>query len=176
MAEAAKSLDFSDFYTYGAAAPAGAGYAEPTVTPEDIPSAQELPRPKEHVAVRRTAGVSLFAIFGSVFVGILMIFTMLAQINYNEVASQAVDMDSQISALTEQQRKLEITFESVVDMKEVERYARDELGMSKPEAEQVTVIQGADDKAEIIDNNNDDNALRGFGSFISSLVGYFKQG
>jgi len=103
-----------------------------------------------------------------------MIFVMLAQINYNEAAGEIVHLNAQLDRLTEQQRRLEITFESVIDMKEVERYARDERGMSKPEADQVAVIHNVPaDRVEILDGS-DEGALQGLGSFVSSLLDNFR--
>jgi hypothetical protein len=55
-------------------------------------------------------------------------------------------------------------------MKEVEQYARDVLGMSKPDNYQMAVIQSAErDRAEVL-AVADRGALREFGSFISSLL------
>ena len=180
MAEAARALEFEDFYTHGSAAPAGAEYAEPAARPAGIPLPQERQRQRqraEEVAVRqRMPAISPFAIFGSAFVAILMTFAVLAQINYNEVAGEAVRLNAQLSVLEAKEKRLEITFESVVDMKEIERYARDELGMSRPMVEQVAVIQSMQiDKAEIIGSEESEDALEGLGSFLSSLAEYFKR-
>ena len=179
-AEAARVLDYSDEYIRGTAVPARAPDAEPMAQPAGIPLPQETFRQKERAraaeAAQRAPAVSMFAIFGAVFVGILMIFAVLAQINYNELASETVRLNSQIKDLTEQERMLEITFENVVDMKEVERYARDELGMSRPDAEQVAVIQSPQqDSVEITASGGEEGSLHGFGSFISSLAGYFSK-
>ena len=179
--ETARVLDYSDEYIYGTEVPARRRYEEPEEAPVETASPRESLRPAEQAAAATAArsfhGVSMFAIFGSLFVGVLMIFAILAQINYNEVADQTTKLKGQLRNLEEQERRLEITFESVVDMKEVERYARDVLGMSKPDAEQVTVIQDIQqDTAEIVDSSaGNDNALHGFGSFISSLVEYLKR-
>ena len=177
MAEAARVFDE---FTYGSAAPARETYAEPAEQFE-VQSPQEILRRRERAraaaaAAQRTPVVSVFAVFGAVIIGVLMIFAVLAQVSYNEVASETVRLNAQIRSLEEQERRLEIAFESVVDMKEVERYARDVLGMSKPEAEQVAIIQSVQsDTAEIVDNGEKESALRGFGSFISSLTEYFRR-
>ena len=177
MAEAARVLEFPDEYIYGTAIPARQPDAVP-LPAADSPE-EELQRQRERVrtaAAQNVPGISMFAILGSVFVSILMIFTILAQISYNEVASETVRLNTQINNLAEQERLLEIAFDSVVDMKEVERYARDVLGMSKPENEQVAVIKSVQaDTAEIIRDGAEANPLSGLGSFISSLTEYFKR-
>ena len=175
-AEAAKALDYSNEYVYGTAIPKRRTDDFPDESAVEIPSARESLQPAERTAVRRAPVLSLFSVFGALFVGALMIFAILAQISYNEVASETIRLNAQIKGLKEQERILEIKFESVIDMKEVERYARDVLGMSKPEAEQVAVIQSVQqDTAEIITNSGEERPLRGLGSFISSLAKYFKR-
>jgi hypothetical protein len=105
-----------------------------------------------------------------------MVFTILAQVRYNEVASDIVRLNAQLTALEEEEKRLEIAFESVVDMKEIERYARDVLGMSIPEVQQVAIIQGEQqDSAKIVARDEDEGWFRGITSFISSLTDYFKK-
>jgi len=179
-AEAARTLEYTESYFYGSAAPAREPYAEPAPRPIATPLPQERLRQREDAfdaeAAQKAPAISLFAVFGAVFAGILMIFVMLAQINFNAIAAETVRLNTQLGELMEQERKLSIQFESVIDMKEVERYAKDVLGMSKPDADQVAVIHAVRfDRAEIIDSGGDESALNGFGSFISSLMEYFKR-
>ena len=95
--------------------------------------------------------VSLFAIVGFLVIATLMIFVMLAQVNYNEILRETVRLNTHLDILREQQRVLAITFESAINMDEIERYAKDVLGMSKPEAEQVTVLRSMPmDRVEVI--------------------------
>jgi len=177
-AEAARVLDFDDEYYFGSAAPAREIFEEPAAPPVEIPQPQEraLQRQKERAAAaaRALPGISLFAIFGSLTAAVLMIFVMLAQISYNETAAETVRLNAELLELTEQQRRLEITYENVIDLKEIEQYARDVLGMSKPEADQIAVIHRMpDDRAEVVEAS-DESSLDGLGAFISSLMKYFK--
>ena len=178
MAEAARELEFPEDYIHGSAAPAGAGYVTQGARPAQSPMAEEWIRQRERAreaaAAQYVPRVSLFAVFGSVFAAALMVFVVLAQISYNEIASETVKLNAQFAVLTEQQRRLEITFESVVDMKEIEQYARDVLGMSNPIGYQSAVIPGAtQDRAEVL-AIADRSTLRDFGSFISSLLDVFR--
>jgi len=177
-AEAARVLGYDNKYYYGSAAPAREIFEEQPSGPVEYP----LPQEKVHRKQREIAasvevgahGVSMFAVFGSIFAAVLMIFVVLAQISYNEIASDTVRLNAQLNELTEQQRRLEITFESVIDMKEVERYARDVLGMSSPEADQMAAARYVpSDRAEVIEVSGDDSG-DGLGSFVSSLLKYFK--
>ena len=176
MAEAARKLGYEYGY-YGSTAPAYEPYEEQDTGPIEIPVPQERSRAAERAgsAVRSAPAVSLFAVFGAVFAGILMVFVILAQINYNEIAGETVKLDTQFAELTEQERKLEIEFESVIDMKEIERYARDTLGMSRPDSGKSPSVQNVlSDRAEILGGGDEDGAQSGFGAFISSLFEYFK--
>ena len=177
-AEAARVLEYFDYDYFGTAAPARAPYVEPLFEPEVIPAPQEQTGYREKtktVAVPSAPTVSLFAVFGTVLAGILLLFVVLAQISYNEIANETVRLNKQFLELQEQGRKLEIAFESVVDMKEVERYARDTLGMSRPGADQVAIIQSIPvDRAMIIDSEDEKGVLSGLGTFLSSLLDYFR--
>jgi len=179
-AEAARVLEFPDDYIHGSAAPAGVKHAIPEAEQVSIPMEEEQLRPRERTrptaGVKATQAVSLFAVIGTLFAGALMVFVVLAQVTYNEIANETVRLNAQYEELTEQQRRLEITFESVIDMKEVERYARDVLGMSRPEADVVAIVYSApNDKVEILGGAPEEDALSGFGSFISSLLEHFKK-
>jgi cell division protein FtsL len=177
-AEAARAIGFDSEYYFGSAAPAREVFDSPPPKPAEIPIPQErtLQRQKERAAAaaRSVPGVSLFAISGALFAAVLMVFVVLAQISYNEAAAETVRLNTRLQALTEQQRRLEITYENVIDMKEIERYAEDVLGMSKPEADQIAIVKSMPyDKAEVI-CESENGWLDGLGSFISSLTKYFK--
>ena len=177
-AEAARVLDYTDSGYYGSAAPVEVPYARPYEKPVDIPIPREQTRPDERAkeaGLQHAPAVSLFALFGTVFAGILMIFVVLAQISYSEIAGETVRLSAQLSQLAEQERRLEIEFENAIDMKEVERYARDTLGMSRPDNSQVAIVRSLPiDSVEIIDAGGTEGRLSGIGSFISSLLEYFR--
>ena len=180
--EAARALNYDNSAYYGTAAPAQAPVAAPVPdVPERVekPVPQERVRPKERskTAQEATVGsISLFAVFGTLLAGILMVFVVLAQINYNEIASETVRLRSQQSGLEAQRRKLEIEFESAIDIKEVERVARDVIGMSRQNTDQAAIAMRIPaDSAQILSSSGETGGLRGFGSFISSLLEYFSK-
>ena len=177
-AEAARSLEYLNSLYYGSAAPALEPYEEPSTKPIETPYEQEIPETVVRERARTTQStpvLSLFAVFGAVFTGVLMIFVMLAQVNYNEIAGEIVRLDNQLNELFEQGRTLEVEFENVIDMKEVERYARDSLGMAKPDADQVAIIRTiSGDMAEIVIPESESRSISGFASFLSSLIEHFR--
>jgi cell division protein FtsL len=193
MAAAARVIRSPNGYNFGTSAPAykpvyRPGFepdTEPASEPPDEPGVSPAPAQKTQKrpltrrqrlrAQRRAPGVSLFSMVGAVATAVLMVFVILAQISYNEVTTETVRLNNRLRELTEEERRLKITFESVIDMKAVELYARDVLGMSKPEADQISVIKSnPKDKAVILDDG-EEGELKGFGNFMSSLFEYFKR-
>jgi len=120
-------------------------------------------------------GISVFAVLGTVFVAILMVFVVLAQINFNETAAESVRLNVLINELSARHRALELSFESAVDIKEVERFARDELGMSRPDANHVILINASPRDTAMIMNSGEERGIQGFGNFLRSLTEYFRR-
>jgi cell division protein FtsL len=177
MAEPARVLDY-DYYNHGSAAPARQWRPQEAGIPVETPRSQERARLRERAraaeAVRKLPGISLFAIVGSITAVTMMVFVILAQITFSQTASEAARLNSQLMALTEQHRRLEIAFESVIDMNEIERYARDVVGMTRPHARQTAIIKStSSDRGEVL-APPDRGELREFGTFISSLLDHFR--
>ena len=124
---------------------------------------------------KRVPGISVFSVFGTLIVSVLMVLVVLAQISYNEAASESVRLSAQVMELTEQHRVMELAFESSINIKEVERIARDELGMSKPDASQVVVIRSEPRDYATVVQNEEAEGEQGFVEFIRSLTDYFRR-
>ena len=125
--------------------------------------------------IKRVPGISVFAIIGTLIISVLMVFVVLAQVNYNEAASEAVRLSAHLRELTEMHRTLELAFESSIDIKEIERVARDELGMSRPDTAQIISITTTprDTATVVVDDTG--RGLQGFTDFIKSLTEYFRK-
>jgi len=128
------------------------------------------------VAVKRVPGISFFAAVGTLIVSFLMVLVVLAQINYNEAASESAGTNAQLRELAEKHRMLELEFERSIDIKEVERFAKDELGMSRPDAAQVILISAEPRDSATAINTEEEHGAQGFGEFVKSLTEYFKRG
>ena len=184
MAAQAAALDYTRYASYGAgstaAVPAEEGYYGPAARPREIPAAipAEVPgertRAKPAATPKSTYSLSLFAIVGTAFVMALMLFVVLANISYVEATNETVKLEARIAELTAEERKLQIEYEQTFNMNEIERYAVDVLGMTKPESEQVSVMRAAtEDRAQVLEVA-DEGGIKGIGSFLSSLLAYFK--
>jgi len=171
------------YYNHGTAAPTIQAMVEAETRRAEMPMPKPQPpavkkREKRRdfvkAAKKQASGISIFAILGTLFVAVLMVFVVLAQINYNETAAESVRLNILINDLTERYKALELSFESAVEIKEVERFARDELGMSRPDAGQIIIISSTPRDSAIIIDNKEERGIQGFGNFLKSLTEYFK--
>jgi len=172
-----------NYYNYGTTAPSIKAMVDAETRRVEMPDAKTTAakekvhrqnKVKEVLTAKTVPGISVFAVLGALFVSVLMVFVVLAQINYNETAGETARMSAQLSDLADKHRVLELTFESVIDIKEVERFARDELGMSRPDAGQVEIISATPRDSAIVINNGQERGMQGFGTFLKSLTEYFK--
>ncbi|MCL2249765.1 MAG: cell division protein FtsL [Oscillospiraceae bacterium] len=141
-----------------------------------VKSTQQKTVAKEKVAakVKAPSGISVIAVIGTLVVCALMILSILAQINHNEVAIETARLSVEVRELAETHRALSLAFESSINIREVERIARDELGMSRPDASQVvTITSRPRDRAFVIHHEYEEDQ-NGFVAFITSLFDYFR--
>ena len=171
------------YHNYGTAAPTIKSMVDAETrrlyNPQAKPvSAKErerrLEKTKAVEAVKTAPGISVFAALGTMFVAVLMVFVVLAQINYNETAGETARLNIQLSELSERHRVLELAFERAIDINEIERFARDELGMSRPDAGQVIVISTQARDSAFVVESEEERGVQGFGTFLRSLIDYFR--
>jgi len=130
---------------------------------------------KDFAEKKRVPGISVFALIGTLVISVLMVFVVLAQVNYNETASEAVRLSTHLRELTDMHRTLELAFESSIDLKEIERVARDELGMSRPDAAQIIAAPAAPRDVGMVVNEDEKQGMYGFAEFLKSLTNYFRR-
>jgi len=119
----------------------------------------------------------MFAILGTAAIFVVLVLVVLAHVYHNGVLSETSRLSSQLNQLLEEERRLEIAFESVICMTFIEQQARDVLGMSRPDYDQVIIIENLpSDRAEVVVSAEEEGALRGFASFLSSLLEYLWRG
>ena len=177
-----------NYYTHGSVAPTIQAMVEAETRRMQLLQTEAPPKKKvqvkkeqvrhhekaKAVVEKAVPGISVFAVLGTLFVAVLMVFVVLAQINFNETAAESVRLNVLIGELNEKQRALELSFESALDIKEVERFARDELGMSRPDAGQIIVFSSTPRDTAIVLNTGEDRGIQGFGNFLKSLTEYFR--
>lgn len=134
---------------------------------------KRLERDLAAAEVKARSGISVIAFLGTIVVCTLMILLILAHVNHNEAAIETARLSVEVRELTETHRALSLAFESSINIREVERIARDELGMSRPDAAQVIFINTLPrDRAFVIHHEYEDDRY-GFMTFITSLFDYF---
>jgi cell division protein FtsL len=166
--------------TRSAAARSGAAvrpaYA-PEVKPARRPEESRAKKPARKAVRRRQKayGLSLFAVCGFALVAVMMVFVLLSHIKYNEITSEVAQLQTRLAALNEEERKLKIAYEDAFDVNEVETYATNVLGMTKPlDSQLATVATAASDKAVVLATSAQENSRTSIGTFLMSLVSYFK--
>lgn len=185
MASQAAALKYASRATYGSVAydleRVRPGYIPreiPNERPAEIPATRPVARPKTS-AMERTKnayGISVFAIAGTAIITVLIVFVLLAYVQYTEVSNETVALQSQLSELSAAENKLLISYESAFNINEIEEYATTVLGMVKPTGDQIsTVATTTEDRAVILESETENvGFLTGITSFLTSLVEYFK--
>ena len=126
------------------------------------------------VEIKAPSGISVLAVFGTILVVGLMILSILAQIHHNEAAIETARLSVEVRQLTETHRALSLAFESSINIREVERIARDELGMSRPDATQIITLNTLPRDRAFVVVPEYEYAEGGFIEFITSLFDYFR--
>ncbi|MDR0838737.1 MAG: hypothetical protein LBN99_03745 [Oscillospiraceae bacterium] len=177
MAEAALR---QDSYIYSSALPEEA-LPFPQAGEQSAPfeDARAIPRPA------RKPRISLFSIFGFAFVAALAITCTLSYVELTEVSTDITGIreikgkvkpkagiTDKLNALTTEYSALRIEYERTFDMNAIERYAIDELGMTRTTAVSERVISAVPEDKAIIPATARNNG--GIKEFITSLLAYFK--
>lgn len=135
--------------------------AKPPVRERVVPRDESIPR----------QSVSLLAITGVMAAVVLLIFALMAHVQFTQISAEAQALQSQLSVLAEENSKLTIAYESALNLTEIEDYAINTLGMQKPHSDQIHYVNSAaQDKATILTSGE---TAKG-GDLISSLLEYFR--
>ena len=147
--------------------------------PARKPAQAPKTRQDQHKArkAQRYYRISLLGVAGFAVVAVLMVFVVLAHIKYTEISAETVSLQAQLEELAEEERMLKITYEDIFDVNEVEEYATNVLGMTKPGQDQIATISSEnEDKAVLPEGDaNSSGSEENMVAFLASLVAYFKQ-
>jgi hypothetical protein len=179
---AAAAVDYAAVYSGGMAGASAARTRAGAYAPEGAGGAYaERPavrvRESARTRARHAAGVSPFAMLGFATVAVLMVFVILAHVSLNSASRATAEMETRLDALTQEERRLKISYENAFDASEIEAYAINTLGMI-PASDGVTgIINIAPaDRAEIINSSAAPKPgfIDNMADFILSLLEYFK--
>lgn len=115
--------------------------------------------------------VVLFAAALSLLLMIVYSYMQLSSLNSEQGA-----MEKELSALQKQENLLRKQYESAMDLRKIERFATEELGMVKPEASQIVYLNLAGrDHAEIIEQKTFWSSVKNLFSTVGvSIVEYLE--
>ncbi len=144
--------------------------------PLDIPAAPEVE--DEVVAageIASTQALSPIAVIGYAIAAVLLVFSLLSRVQLTQLSDQCVALETSLAALQEQEAKLLISYESSLNLPEIESYAINTLGMQKPRSDQIRYISGdVQDRAVVLTGTGEQtNFVNRVGDFISSFLEYF---
>ena len=119
--------------------------------------------------------VSPFAVVGCVCVLALLFMMLLSYISLAEISKESVDLNAQLEILNNEETRLKLNYERAFDLNEVERYATNELGMTKAGESQVCYISNntADQAVVLQVEGNGEGVISYLGTFLSRLVDVF---
>ena len=131
---------------------------------------------KASVLVRSRQGFSPLALMGAACVVILLVMSLLAQIQLVNISSKAVAMERQIATLEAERDRLMVEYETVFNLKDVEEYAVGVLGMQEPRDDQVYYLSNVSsaDKAVVITRTDGSDMLSlCMEDILASIKAYF---
>jgi len=170
-----------DAYTYANPILDDAVAAIPTALPKAIPVA--VPRPAHKPRL------SVFSVLGFLFIGLLAVLCMLSRVELTRLSAEItgvtaiagkveakVGLDQRLTKLREENRALRIEYERTFDLRAIELYATQELGMVKYSntATVMSTMTAPADKA-VIPESEQSSALQSATEFLGSLTEYFKR-
>lgn len=134
-------------------------------------------RERAEVSVR--SAVSPAIVLGFAVAAIMLCLVLLSYVRLTELSVQAGEVANELTELQTTYTKLRVVYESTFDLEEIETYARDVLGMTTPEAEQINYVDfSTPDKAVILEDTDvvDDakGIVSGIRDFLVSITEYFK--
>lgn len=133
------------------------------------------PDVRQTAAVRNHQGVSVISLLGAAAAALLLVMMLLAQIRLTDISYTAAELEDQISALELERDKLTVEYETTFNLKDVEQYAVDVLGMQEPDSQQIYYLTGvaSADKAVVITKDDTDMFSLGIADMLASIKAYF---
>ncbi len=150
-------------------------------TAPELPELPEnQPQQAEKLVVRARAEVSALAVLGFVLVLALLVMVISGYVRLYELSSQNAALTDELTALQEEQDRLEASYESKLDMEQIKTVAASELGMKVPTEKQIVYLDMSGEDTAVVYDSDDmgvGSVLRalknGFGYLIDYIRAYF---
>lgn len=137
-------------------------------------------RTKVKTRVRRDNGQKIVpsAVLGYLCAGFMLVLVLMSYIQLTVISDQTVELKSDLTQLEEEASKLAFEYESAFGLKEIEKYAKEELGMIEPASSQIYYVESSlkDEAVVLADEGGEEskNILSGVISFLGTFMEYFK--
>lgn len=147
--------------------------AQPLERPQRLPDAPARKEPKQRLRLH----VSWFTIVGGAFALFLLVAVVFSFVRLYEEQSRVAALQQVSAALTQEQERLTATYEQSLDLKQVEKRAR-QLGMREIQPSQIREIEiAAGDTTQVFDAPEERNIVEqvfdAFRSLFLDAVEYF---
>lgn len=108
----------------------------------------------------------------SVLTAVIVTAGLFVKVELTKAIDENAALKQELSDLNEANVRLEIEYESLINLSELEEYAKTALGMQKPESEKIIQIDvNVQDKAEILK----DSAKTETDKLVSSIMEYLSE-
>ena len=172
MAYIDRLREFNNMYYNGSAA-----YDIPMWEEEQPKELDPRLKPKYKKGIQTAYHISAFAIIGYFAIVLTFILLLTVYVQYTAVSAEATEYQNHIQELKDEERILTIKYEQTFDMREVELYAKSQLGMDEPKKQQIGYISlNVEDKAIVYTTNEEDfNVFAGLYEVLISAADSFKK-
>ncbi|NLO47319.1 MAG: hypothetical protein GX111_03215 [Clostridiales bacterium] len=163
---------------YNSAVPAVPARDIPVPEQERAEAAREYHRAGERQGTRalKKQSISAFSVVGIICIAALMLVTLLSYVSLTKISAETVELTERMKTLKDEETRLQLEYESALDLNAVESYATHVLGMSKPGDNQIFYIRtDAADQAEILHTEQGGSGLLDFfSSILTTLSDIFR--
>lgn len=118
------------------------------------PELKEIPKPKKRLI---TPGVAVLNVFLCILVVSVLTVIMVGNARLNELTLEISSANKQLAALQDEEKKLNVELDRRIDLRNIEEYAKNNLGMQKLMKSQIIYVNlSGEDEAVIVDNGKSD--------------------
>jgi hypothetical protein len=165
---------YREAYVHGTAAPKR----------KAVEAAEAVQQVRAEVQARpvRAYGISFSTVLCLLGTLALVVMLLMNYVNMTSITDRSVRLKEELAQLKEDELVLKAQYQSAIDLKEIERYAIEELGMMVPGANNIVYIDMSGPDKVVISGNgaSDENARTDTGEtsgnfgLLSAIVEYFK--
>ena len=135
---------------------------------------QEQTHQEEVRHARRVHPMGILCSLGAVVTAVLLVMTLFAQIRLVTISKETVEIEAVIETKQAVNDRLRVEYESVFNLKDVEEYATNVLGMQEPCEDQIYYLTNvsSSDRAVVVEDSDDNIFAQGMQDLTSAIDGF----